>query len=41
MPISGFLREDDVLSYETMANTQTSGKKAMVSKKETNLWATD
>ena len=33
MPISGFLREDDILSHATMANTQTSGKKVMVSKK--------
>ena len=41
MPVSGFLCEDDVLRHETMANTQTSGKKAMVSKKETNPWATD
>lgn len=41
MPISGFLCEDDVLSHETMTNTQTSGKKTTVSKKEMNSWATD
>lgn len=40
MPISGFLHEDGVLN-QTMANTQTSGKKVMVGKKEMNLWATD
>ena len=41
MPMSGFLYEDVLLSHETMANPQTFGKKAMVSKREMNVWATD